>query len=45
MVGLSDYLRICSVCVGKVGAIMDREAGVVGPDIDWATRWPLKRIE
>jgi len=43
MVGLADDLRLCSVCVGKVGAIMDGEAGVVGPAIDWPTRWPLKR--
>jgi len=45
MVGISEDLRLCSVCVGKVAAIMDGEAGVVGPDVDWATRWPLKRIE
>jgi hypothetical protein len=45
MVGLSEDLRLCSVCVGKVGAMMDSEAGVVGPALDWAARWPLKRVE
>ncbi len=43
MVGLTEDIRLCSVCVGKVGAIMDAEAGVVGPEVDWPTRWPLKR--
>jgi hypothetical protein len=45
MVGLSEDLRLCSVCVAKVGAIMDSEAGVVGPAVDWAARWPLKYVE
>jgi hypothetical protein len=43
MVGLTDALRLCSVCVSKVGAVMDGEAGAVGPPIDWSSRWPLKR--
>lgn len=43
MVGLTDDLRLCSVCVSKAGAIIDDEAGVVGPEVDWSTRWPLKR--
>lgn len=43
MVGLRDDFRICSVCASKVGAIMDGEAGVVGPAVDCSTRWPLKR--
>ena len=43
MVGLTEHLRICSVCLAKVGAIMDGEAGVIGPDVDWTRRWPLKR--
>jgi hypothetical protein len=43
MVGLTEGVRVCSVCVGKVGAIMDAEAGVVGPAVDWPSRWPLKR--
>jgi hypothetical protein len=45
MVGLTEQLRLCSVCVSKVGAIMDAEAGVVGPEVDWPTRWPLKRVD
>ena len=45
MVGLTDSLRLCSVCVSKVGAVMDGEAGVVGPQIDWSSRWPLKRLD
>jgi hypothetical protein len=43
MVGLTEDLRVCSVCVAKVGAIMDAEAGMVGPEVDWPSRWPLKR--
>jgi hypothetical protein len=43
MVGITDDVRLCSVCVAKVGAIMDAEAGVVGPKIDWSSRWPPKR--
>ena len=43
MVGLTDELRICSVCAWKVGAVLDGEAGVVGPAVDWPNRWPLKR--
>lgn len=43
MVGLTDEVRICSVCTAKVGAVMDGEAGVVGPAVDWPSRWPLKR--
>lgn len=43
MVGVTSEVRLCSVCLGKIGAIMDGEAGVVGPDVDWSTRWPLKR--
>ena len=42
MVGLAEDLRLCSVCVAKVGAVMDGEAGVVGPEIEWAGRWPSK---
>ena len=45
MVGLTDELRLCSVCVSKVGAVMDGEAGVNGPHIDWPSRWPLKRSD
>jgi hypothetical protein len=41
MVG-RDELRICSVCVGKAAAVLDVDAGAVGPPVDWATRWPLK---
>lgn len=43
MVGLTDEVRICSVCASKVGAILDVDAGAVGPDIDWPSRWRLKR--
>jgi hypothetical protein len=43
MVGLTDALRLCSVCVSEVGAVMDGEVGAVGPQIDWSSRWPLKR--
>jgi hypothetical protein len=45
MVGLTDDLRICSVCASKVGAVLDGDAGVVGPAIDWPSRWPLKRAD
>lgn len=43
MVGLTDDLRICSVCASKVGAVLDGDAGALGPDVDWPTPWPLKR--
>jgi len=43
MVGLNDAIRLCLVCLSKVGVVMDREAGVVGPQIGWSSRWPLKR--
>jgi hypothetical protein len=45
MVGLAEDLRLCSVCLGKAGAIMDSDAGVVGPEVDWAVRWPQKRSQ
>jgi len=45
MVGLTETLRLCSVCVSKVGAVMDGEAGVIGPRIDWSSRWRLKRAD
>jgi hypothetical protein len=45
MVGLTDELRLCSVCVSAVAAVMDGEAGVTGPQIDWPSRWPLKRSD
>ena len=43
MVGVTDALRLCSVCVSKVGAVMDAEAGVVGPEIDLVVAGGLKR--
>lgn len=36
---------LCSVCVSKVAAVMDGEAGVTGPQIDWPSRWPLERSD
>jgi hypothetical protein len=42
MVGGGD-LTICSICVSKAGAVLDVDAGVTGPAIDWPRRWALKR--
>jgi hypothetical protein len=42
MVAGRDGLTICQVCIAKCGEILDDDAGALGPEIDWAARWPTK---